>query len=182
MFDRGTRIILALAVLAAIIGGLIQQHPRPTRTVMDGDPAIIGKPVPALALSDLQGRTHALTDYRGRRVLLNFWASWCGPCLEEMPALNQAQEKFGEHGVIVLGIAMDDADRVRTFLAAHPVSYTILLGQLDAPSTSLQLGDTREILPYSALIGEDGRIIATHAGVLSPAQLAAWLAPSATQP
>lgn len=182
MFDRGTKIILALAVLAAIIGGLIKQHPRQARTGVDGDPAIIGKPVPALVLSDLQGRTHALTDYRGRRVLLNFWASWCGPCLEEMPALNQAQEKFGERGAIVLGIAMDDADRVRTFLASHPVSYTILLGQLDAPSTSLQLGDTHEILPYSVFIGEDGRIIATHAGALSPAQLAAWLAPAATQP
>jgi len=99
-----------------------------------------------------------------------------------MPALNQAQQKFGDHGAIVLGIAMDEPEHVRAFLAAHPVSYPILLGQLEAPSTSLQLGDRCEILPFSVLVGSDGRILATHAGALSAAQLDDWLAPVQTRP
>ncbi|MEO9216051.1 MAG: TlpA disulfide reductase family protein, partial [Rhodanobacter sp.] len=93
----------------------------------------------------------------------------------EMPALNQAQEKFGEHAPIVIGIAMDEPAHVRAFLATHPVNYPILLGQLTRPSTSLQLGNSGEILPYSVLIDADGSILATHAGALSALQLEQWL-------
>lgn len=178
MFSRDIRLILALAVLAAILGG-VAQHFRHAPAVESAETSLIGETLPDLSLLDLEGQHHALSEYRGRRLLLNFWASWCGPCLEEMPALNQAQKKFGDHGAIVLGIAMDEPDRVRAFLAAHPVSYPILLGRLAAPSTSLQLGDDREILPYSVLVGADGRIIATHAGVLSQPQLEQWLSPVA---
>ncbi len=181
MPGRSTSLILVLAALAAILGGFIQ-HQRQAPMVGLVNAAMIGRPLPALLLSDLQGDSHRLTDYRGRRLLLNFWASWCGPCLEEMPALNQVQRKFGDHGAIVLGIAMDEPERVRAFLTAHPVSYPILLGQLEAPSTSLQLGDSSEILPFSVLVGADGRILATHAGALSPAQLDDWLAPVQTRP
>lgn len=175
MLSRSNWLILGLAVLAAAIGGYVQhrsQQPAPM------DSALIGQPLPALALPDLDGKLHRLSDNRGHRVLLNFWASWCGPCLEEMPALSQAQEKFGDHAPIVLGIAMDEPARVRAFLAAHPVSYPILLGQMTPPSTSLLLGDSREILPYSVLIDTDGRILTTHEGALSASQLEQWLNPA----
>jgi Thiol-disulfide isomerase and thioredoxins len=179
MLSRSNWLILGLAVLAAAIGGYAEhrsQQPAPANS------ALIGQPLPALALSGLDGKPHRLGDQRGRRILLNFWASWCGPCLEEMPALNQAQEKFGDHAPIVLGIAMDEPARVRAFLAAHPVNYPILLGQMTAPSTSLQLGDSREILPYSVLIDANGRILATHEGALSAPQLEQWLNPAHAVP
>lgn len=70
---------------------------------------------------------------------------------------------------------MDSADRVRAFLAAHPVNYPILLGDMHSPSTTFRLGDTAEILPYSVLIDADGRILDAHAGALSHAQLEQWL-------
>ena len=175
MLNRSNGLILGLAVLAAAIGGYVQhrsQQPAPM------DSALIGQPLPALALPDLDGKLHRLSDSRGHHVLLNFWASWCGPCLEEMPALSQAQQKFGDRAPIVLGIAMDDPVRVRAFLATHPVSYPILLGQLTPPSTSLQLGDYSEMLPYSVLIDANGRIMATHAGALTASQLEQWLSPA----
>lgn len=181
MFTRGSRAILALAVLAAILGG-IAQHWLQTPSVESVESSLVGQPLPALTLLDLEGHPHALRDYHGRRLLLNFWASWCGPCVDEMPALNRARQKFGDDGTIVLGIAMDEPDRVRAFLATHPVSYPILVGQLEAPSTSLQLGDKREILPFSVLVDANGRIIATHAGILSHVQLEQWLSPSAGSP
>ncbi|THD08413.1 TlpA family protein disulfide reductase [Rhodanobacter lindaniclasticus] len=182
MLDRTSGVILSLAVLAAVLGGGLAQyrrhHPTPAMPVVaPGESTMIGQPLPSLTLADLDGRVHALDEYRSRRLLINFWASWCGPCLQEMPALDDAQRKFGDQGVIVLGIAMDQADHVRAFLADQPVNYPILLGSLDAPSTSLQLGDEAEILPFSVLIGADGRIIASHAGMLSPALLTRWLAP-----
>lgn len=178
MFSRDISLILVLAVLAALLGGIVQYwHHAPAAP--SAESSLVGQPLPDLTLPDPDGQPHALKNYRGQRLLVNFWASWCGPCLEEMPALNRAQKKLGDHAAIVLGIAMDEPDRVRAFLVAHPVSYQILIGQLEPPSTSLQFGDEREILPFTVLFDADGRMIATHAGALSDAQLEQWLTPSA---
>lgn len=174
MLNRSNWLILGLAVLAAAIGGYAQHRSQQPAQV---DSDVSGQRAPALTLTDLDGKPHRLSDYRGHRLLLNFWASWCVPCLDEMPALNRAQAKFGEQGAIVLGIAMDDPSRIRAFLAAHPVSYPILLGQLDSPSTTRQLGDVREVLPYNVLIDADGHILAIHTGALSTPQLERWLNP-----
>ena len=179
MLSRSNWLILGLAVLVAAAGGYVD-HRKQQPAAMDSP--LVGQSLPALSLPDLDGKLHRLSDYRGPRVLLNFWASWCGPCLEEMPALTQAQKKFGEHAPIVVGIAMDEPTRVQAFLATHPMNYPILLGQLTPPNTSLQLGNTREALPYSVLIDADGRILATHAGALSAPQLEQWLSPIHSKP
>lgn len=179
MLSRSNWVILSLAVLAATVGGYAQ-HRWQDLTVAPPNPAhstVVGQPLPALSLPDLDGTLHILSDYRGHRVLINFWASWCRPCLREMPALAEAQRTFGEHGTSVLGIAMDDRDQVRTFLAAHPVDYPILIGRLDPPSTSLQLGNRSQSLPYSVLVGDDGRILATHTGAMTITQMGQWLTP-----
>lgn len=173
MFDRTNNLILGLALLAAIGGGWLQRH---AAVIAAGPPSLIGQPLPDLALSDLQGRAHRLGDWRGHPLLLNFWASWCGPCLDEMPALNRLARRGGKNSPIVIGIAMDDPDRARAYLAAHPVDYPVLLGRLDSPDTSLQFGDTQGVLPYSVLTGADGRVVATHVGPLPDG----WLSPSST--
>jgi thiol-disulfide isomerase/thioredoxin len=173
--SRDNLVILVAAVLAATLGGWLQHESRLARAPAGVTTAHVGEAAPLLELPDLQGRTHSLADYRGHRVLLNFWASWCGPCLDELPALDRAQAKFGENGVIVLGIAMDDPVRVHAFLADHPVRYPNLLGRMEPPSTSLLWGDNDEILPYSVLIGTDGRVMATHRGPLDATTLDQWL-------
>lgn len=169
--SRTNWLILTLAALAALAGGYVD-HRRASD--LDTGAEQIGQPAPQVTLRDLDGKPHPLSSYRGRRVVLNFWASWCGPCLEEMPVLEQAEKNVGENGAIVLGIAMDDPEHVRTFLAGHPVNYPILLGDLRPPSTSYIFGNRRQLLPYSVLIDADGRILATHTGILTPTQLNAW--------
>lgn len=179
MISRGTATILGLAVLVAALGGWLQHASRQARVPPGTKVAEIGDIAPDLALPGLDGLEHHLSEYRGRRVLLNFWASWCGPCLKEMPELVRAQANVGEKQAIVIGIAMDEPERVRTFLAARPVNYPILIGRLDSPSTSLQLGNVGELLPFSVLLDANGRILATRRGALDAARLRKWLAPAA---
>lgn len=167
---RASWLILALAVVAAAAGGWLQHASRSRRGA-----ELVGQPAPALRLADLDGHPHALSDYAGRRVLLNLWASWCGPCRKEMPALVAAQARFGGGRAVVVGIAMDTPENVRAYLAAHPVNYPILLGRLEAPDTARQLGDGGGLLPYSVLLDAEGKVSATHTGLLDTATLERWL-------
>lgn len=172
MFSRSTWLVLLAAVLAAVLGGWLQHRSQSARAESELrlQP---GRPAPDLMLADLDGHPHRLSDYRGRRLLLNFWASWCAPCRDEMPALFAAAKRSPD--VAVVGVAMDEPARVRAFLAAHPVGYPILVGDMTAPSTSLRLGDRGEVLPYSVLLDADGRVLATRRGALDAATLAQWL-------
>jgi thiol-disulfide isomerase/thioredoxin len=172
MMTRASWLILGLAVLAAAAGGWLQ-HASGERHA-----SLVGKPAPALSLPDLQGRTHTLSEFAGRRVLINFWASWCGPCLREMPALAEVQRRLGHGQPVVVGIAMDTPDNVRAYLQAHPVDYPILLGRLEDPDSARQFGDTGGMLPYSVLLDADGTVLASHAGKLHVATLQQWLSGS----
>jgi peroxiredoxin len=175
MLSRSNGIILGLAVLVAGVGGYWQRQ----AAAPPASTPLAGQPAPVLKLHDLAGKMHDLASYRGHPVVLNFWASWCLPCREEMPALDRAQQRHGAGGATVIGVAMDRPASVRAFLASHPVSYPIVLGQLSHPSSAYRFGDAGDVLPYSVLIDADGRVLAQHAGPLDDAQLRQWLAPPA---
>lgn len=176
MFSRGTWLILLAAVLAATLGGWLQ-HRSGLAHQPEQAPAIVpGMPAPELTLEDFDGRAHRLSDERGHRVLLNFWASWCAPCVQEMPRLDAAARAYPDAAVI--GVAMDEPARARAFLAAHPVHYPMRVGEMGPPSTSQRLGDAEQVLPYSVLIGADGRVLQARRGPLDETTLHAWLAPA----
>ncbi len=140
--------------------------------------ARVGGPRPDPALVDVDGRPRSLGEWSGRRLLVNFWATWCAPCREEMPALDQVRRERVGSGVEVVGIALDDAEAVRAFLARTPVSYPVLLAPADAPNPALAFGDTRGALPYSVLVGADGRIERQRLGGLDAATVRDWLGPA----
>jgi cytochrome c biogenesis protein CcmG/thiol:disulfide interchange protein DsbE len=116
---------------------------------------------PDLSRNDLAGNPVHLIDYRGRVVLLNFWATWCGPCREEMPRFSQWERNYGAKGLRVIGISMDDdAESARAFLKQHPVSYPIVVGDAKlGESFGGVLG-----LPTTYLIDPRGRIVARYQG------------------
>jgi thiol-disulfide isomerase/thioredoxin len=116
---------------------------------------------PDFSRPDLAGHAVDLFAYRGKLVLLNFWASWCGPCREEMPQFSRWQRRYGPQGLQVIGVAMDDdAASARAFLKQHPVSYPIVIGDAKlGESFGGVLG-----LPTSYLIDARGSIVARFQG------------------
>ena len=114
-----------------------------------------GGPPPTLALKDLEGRPHRLADYKGKVLLINFWATWCGPCRDEMPSIQRLKEKLAGRPFVVLAVNLDEPEsRIRKFLSTVKVDFTILL---DPERKAAKAWDAR-ILPASFVIGADGKI------------------------
>lgn len=133
----------------------------------------IGDPRPALIFPDLDGKPVALASFDGRPLVLNFWASWCPPCIGEMPMLDAFAKAHPE--VHVVGIAVEPAEAARDYLAGAPVSYPILLGSEGSPDESQLFGNRRGVLPYTVLIGADGRIRKRRAGAFQEGELEDWI-------
>ena len=123
------------------------------------------KTAPALELPDEQGKKVKLADYKGKVVLLDFWATWCGPCKIEIPWFIEFQRKYKDQGFTVLGVAMDEEgfQVVRPFAEQYKMNYPLLLGNEEAASA---FGGV-DVLPTTFLIDRTGRIVATHQGLVS---------------
>ena len=130
-------------------------------------PAGIGE-VPKLAVTTLDGKTFDLAEQRGQWVVVNYWATWCGPCLEEMPELS-ALDAMREH-ITVIGLAYEDigADELRAFLAKQPVVYPIAIIDMNDPPADF---DSPRGLPVSYLIAPDGRVVERFLGPVTAVQL-----------
>ena len=138
-------------------------------------PAKPGEPMPPLELADLQGRMQSLPGaYAGRPLLINVWASWCGPCIEEMPELDRYARSQDKQGVQILGLALDTPENIQDFLARVPVAYPILVDTPGPADASVWLGNRKGVLPYSVLVGADGRILKQKIGPFEPGEIDHW--------
>lgn len=134
-----------------------------------------GEPAPSVAIARLDGGTLTVPDdFRGQPVLVNVWASWCGPCIEEMPELDRFAKSQGDGGTQVVGIALDEAEAVRAFLAKVPVAYPIALDTPGPRDAGVQLGNVRGVLPYTVLIGADGRVVKQKIGPFEHGEIDGW--------
>jgi peroxiredoxin len=131
---------------------------------------LVGKVAPDFALPGLSGETVKLSDFKGKIVLLDFWATWCAPCRREVPGLNRLQRQFAARGFTVLGISLDEegASVVRPIAQRLGMSYPVAIGTQQVATDYAGI----QALPTAFLIGRDGRILAAFVGARDESQFA----------
>jgi thiol-disulfide isomerase/thioredoxin len=136
-----------------------------------GLPDLRGKQAPGFTLKTLDGKTVSLSDYKGKAVLVNFWATWCGPCKLEMPWLIDLQKKYAAQGFTVLGISEDDgpAKNIADFAAKMGVNYPVLIAN---DQVSKAYGGI-DYLPTSYYVGRDGKVVREVGGIISQNEIEA---------
>ncbi len=139
-------LILLAGLLSALMGLMAYQV---THKAL---PEVLPEPL----LVDLEGRAHHLADLKGRVVVVNFWATWCKPCRDEMKEFSRLQKEFGAQGLQFVGIAIDDPATIRAYLRDYPVAYPIWVGGEDVPAWADSLGNDLSALPFTVILDRHG--------------------------
>lgn len=128
----------------------------------------------ALQLSRPEGGELVLANLKGKPLVVNFWATWCAPCVRELPALNQFHREFGPQGWQVVALAIDGPTPVREFLKKTPLDFPVGLAGLDGTEVMRALGNSNGGLPFSVVIDASGRIVQRKLGETSLEELSRW--------
>ena len=170
--------LVGVAALAAGSGLWLATRPPPgvSRSL---PPPIAAPTIGAAALyatpfTDTEGRPQALGRFQGKVVVLNFWATWCAPCREEMPAFTRVQSRWGSRGVQIVGLSDEDAAKVARFGRELAINYPLWVGT-SAGELSRRLGNTSGVLPHSAILDGSGRVLEQKVGPYNEAELEAKL-------
>lgn len=157
------RTTVVLVALVALAGGLYFGRGTPHEST--------AAPLLGLTLPDIDGQEQRLDQWRGKVLIVNFWATWCEPCRKEMPEFVRAQAKLGDKGLQFVGIAIDQPDKIRAFSSELGLNYPSLVGGYGALELSKSLGNQLMALPFSLVIDRDGRVVHTQLGPLKPEKL-----------
>jgi thiol-disulfide isomerase/thioredoxin len=181
--SRTTQLATVVAALGAAFaaGALVYRHIAAPRLEPPGPSESIALPIlpdvivpkstvpatlPDFTLPDLAGRPHSIREWAGRPLAINFWATWCGPCREEIPLLHQLRRERRAEGLEVVGIAVDVAKDVQEFVAKTPIEYPILVGEDDGAQAAAAFGVQELALPFTVFLDRQGRVLALRMGQL----------------
>lgn len=169
-----TLALVAAGVLALAAGAGWQQMSQDGATTpatkVDGA-ALLG-----VALPDTSGREQSLGQWRGKVVVVNFWATWCEPCREEMPRFVKLQEQYGDKGLQFVGIAIDQGDKVQGFASEIHLNYPTLLGGYGGIELSKTFGNRLGALPFTVILDRAGGVVQTQLGPMKDAELRSIIA------
>ena len=166
---RGRTITLAVILILVVTGMIVAAKYAVNKAPAGGSLAtsnVKGRSAPDFELASIDGKKIKLSDYKGKAVVLNFWATWCGPCKIEIPWFVELQKQYGSQGLEIVGVAMDEnptAEKIGKFANQEGINYTVLLG--NDPVADLYGG--AEVLPTTFYIGRDGKIVARAFGLIS---------------
>jgi len=161
--------LMAATAAAALGAGFWHRFAAPHNAYSDG--------VQQLWQHDLvtpEGEAQQLRQWRGWPLLVNFWATWCPPCVRELPLLNAFAAQKDAHGIQVVGLALDKPEPVQRFLARQPLRFPVVLAPSGGITLTRALGNQRGALPFSLLLAGNGRFQQRKIGELTSADLAAW--------
>lgn len=117
-----------------------------------------------MTLPDLQNQPQQLAQWRGKVLVVNFWATWCAPCREEIPLFVKMQEKYKGKDLQFVGISIDQMDKTLEFSLSFGINYPSLIGTFDAVEVSRRAGNAKGVLPFTVFLDRNGRIVATESG------------------
>ena len=156
----------------ALQGAISASAPEPPEDLKIAERGAI---VPTFTLPTLDGQPVVMPQaYAGRPVLVNLWASWCGPCVKEMPELERFARSQAPNGTQVVGIALDDAASVQAFLQRIRVSYPVLIDTPGPRDAGVRLGNPKGVLPYSVLLDTEGRVLKQKIGPFRDGEVGDW--------
>jgi thiol-disulfide isomerase/thioredoxin len=173
------KLLVNLVAIAALLAGFYLSARHFSEPVVTSQPTemggLVGNIRPDFKLESNRGRSVTPADYAGKTLLINFWATWCSPCREEMPMLMDLQREHGPRGLQIVGIALDDAQTASNFVETFGITYPILLGLEDVFTTSMAYGNEEGVLPYSVLVDKTGIVRWQYAGIIKHEQITSLL-------
>ena len=169
---REWTLIALVAAIAALAGSVYNVwRVAPHQAASEAGAALLASEIP-----DLDGRAQPLNQWQGKVIVVNFWATWCAPCREEIPVFIRLQEKYRSHGLQFVGIAIDQPDKVRPYAAELGMNFPVLIGGVGAIDLSRQLGNRAGVLPFTVILDRHGKIVHTEIGAVKEAKFEPLLA------
>jgi thiol-disulfide isomerase/thioredoxin len=169
MMKQAALIIIA-AIVALTLGVSARHFFAPAETSAPST-------LPEFNLPGLSGRQHNISEWKGKVLVINFWATWCPPCLKEIPDFMALQQQYVDKNVQFIGIALEDKEPVAEYAAATKINYPVLLGGDNGIILAHQLGNNVDAVPYTLIVDRQGQIIHRHPGELSKEQLLEIIGP-----
>jgi len=166
-------VVVGFLAMAAGTSLWLAGRPAPPAT---GPTSIAPSALYAASFLDEAGQRQPLGQYQGRLLVLNFWATWCGPCREEMPGFARLHRRWQDKGVQFVGVSAEDRDRVARFGRELSIPYPLWTGGDEVGELARRLGNRLGVLPHTAIIGAHGEILEVRAGTYTEAELERRLA------
>ena len=173
MLTKTHKIIIAIIVL--LVAGISYQYLFTGKTSNTAANNASTQPFFAATFPDENSKPQALQQYAGKIVVLNFWATWCEPCREEMPELSELQNTYKDKNVVVLGVAADEIAAIKEFTNQTKVSYPLFAADMQGMDIASQLGNDKSVLPYTVIIAADGSVAKSYFGRVTKALLSETL-------